>query len=363
MSRATKKQIEFATIISERLSVPLPDEYTFDNLQEFISSNIDTFNSIQHSYIGQRIRQELHILDFVRLAGFTPVRIGSKGLYTTKEHDSLRIDPDKNCYYFNSNGDADSIIGFVAKYLFNGDFHSALKYLITRLDQEKPDPQITVVSSDQINASDQNTSRTPFVLPNRSKDMRRVFAYLTKTRKIDSDIVQYFVDSGFLYQDEHGNCVFTSYKDGHPAFACLRGTNTYKRFIGDVAGCDYQYGLFIDNHSDSLILTESIIDALSIMSILKAQKIDFKKYSYLPLAGNMKIEALLYHIRNDHIKNVYLALDNDEGGWKAVDIICRQTQNENIWLHYMFPEKKDWNEEIQAVLSTGRSLSQIVLDL
>ena len=47
--------------------------------------------------------------------------------------------------------------------------------------------------------------------------MRRAYAYLTKTRWIDPDVVQDFVDRKMLYQDVKGNCVFLAYgADGEP---------------------------------------------------------------------------------------------------------------------------------------------------
>ena len=42
-----------------------------------------------------------------------------------------------------------------------------------------------------------------------------------------------------------------------------------------------------------MIVTESVIDAMSIMSILKGQGKDYKQYDYLPLSGTDKHESLL----------------------------------------------------------------------
>lgn len=62
--------------------------------------------------------------------------------------------------------------------------------------------------------------------------MRRAYAYLIKTRYIDQDVVQDFVNQKMLYQDQRGNCVFVSYdKDKQPVFACKRGTNTEKDLL------------------------------------------------------------------------------------------------------------------------------------
>ena len=48
----------------------------------------------------------------------------------------------------------------------------------------------------------------PFALPPANKNMRRVFAYLTKQRKIKPDIVSYFAKTKLLYEDaEYHNAV------------------------------------------------------------------------------------------------------------------------------------------------------------
>ena len=88
--------------------------------------------------------------------------------------------------------------------------------------------------------------------------MRKVFAYLTKSRFINQEIVQDFVTQHMLYQDLKGNCVFVSYDNDIPVFGCLRGTNTYKRFLGDLPGCNYQKGFFINGKGSELIVTESV---------------------------------------------------------------------------------------------------------
>ena len=38
------------------------------------------------------------------------------------------------------------------------------------------------------------------------------------------------------------------------------------RFLGDLEGCDYKKGFCINNQSEKLIVTESVIDAMSVMT-------------------------------------------------------------------------------------------------
>ncbi len=67
------------------------------------------------------------------------------------------------------------------------------------------------------------------VIPERVENMRNVFAYLCRTRKIDSNIVSDLAHNGLLYQDKHGNAVFLHKGDnGEILGAELQGTNTLK---------------------------------------------------------------------------------------------------------------------------------------
>lgn len=44
----------------------------------------------------------------------------------------------------------------------------------------------------------------PFILPEAHTDMRRVYAYLTKTRNIDRSVVSVFAKAKMIYEDEIG---------------------------------------------------------------------------------------------------------------------------------------------------------------
>lgn len=341
----------------------MPDSTDFIDINKFIQSNLSAYKQSHNQNVGLRIKSELSILDYVPQAGFTLKRIGNRGLYTTVEHDSMRIDPVKNCYYFNSQADSDSIIGFVAKYIFNGDMKAAIKELSSHLDSDHSvnyQRQISPVSSPDINKDE-----IPFVLPLADANMRRVYAYLIKSRYIDPAIVQYFTDQKMLYQDTHGNCVFVSYNsDNSPVFACYRGTNTHIRFLGDVKGADYNHGFYIDHGSKELIVTESVIDAMSIMSILKAKGKDFKQYNYLQLAGTQKSESLFYHLNhNNSINHVLLCLDNDSAG-RISSISIRDALKKDFKLtaySMHFPDHKDWNETLVKCINLGRSPADLPL--
>ena len=233
--------------------------------------------------IREAIKENIKIVDYARKIGFTPKKVGR--YYTLKEHDSVRIDPVKNIFWQNSTGKSGSVIDF--SIAFEG------KTLAEALrDFEKDIKGYSVPET-----------------------MKNVIAYLTKTRMIDKKIVEELISRKMLYQDIRKNCVFVSYKEGKAVFATLRGTNTYKKFVGDCGGCDYSYGFFVDNHAKILIITESVIDAMSKMDQLAASGNNYHDYNFLSLSGTAKFEPLLdFHMANSNYEKVIIATDNDTAG-------------------------------------------------
>ena len=178
--------------------------------------------------------------------------------------------------------------------------------------------------------------------------MRNVYAYLGKTRQIDGSVINEFVKRQMLYQDDRNNCVFVSRnKEGEPVFACMRGTNTYKRFVADVKGSDYSKGFYVDNQADKLFVGESVIDIMSKMTLLKKDGVDYHDYNYLAMAGTQKQEAIEYVLdSNQQIKEIFLGMDNDTGGFKAVTKLEETLSDRDILLKRDMPDKSgyDWND-------------------
>lgn len=360
MGNATKKQLEYAQQISQALNIAMPDGISFEAISKFISDNQRDFYRHNDEVVHQQIVDNIRIVDYASELGFTLVRRGK--YFTLKEHDSVMIDPERNCFWRNSIG------GGHGKTAYGGSVIDFAKHFSGRTMREiMVDFSGRVKGMEHVAAPSRTSvkEKGEFELPPRGSDMRRAYAYLIKTRYIDQDIVQDFVDQKMLYQDQMGNCVFVSYnKDKQPVFACKRGTSTEKRFVADVKNSDYEQGFYINNGSEKLIVTESVIDAMSIMSILKAKGIDYKSYDYLPLAGAAKFESLMNHLHDDVTKEVNLALDNDKGGSANAQTIKELIAKEGIDLdeHDWIPDYKDWNEELKEAFKHGRSFADIKLE-
>lgn len=300
-------------------------------------------------YDLDRIKSEIRITDYAQRLGFTLKKIGS--YYSLAEHDSVRIDDKKNCFWRNSqfvqgqgaNTSAGSIIDFVMH--FEG---KNFKAAIAELGAYLTNPTI-----EHTYAPQPTEPKEPIVfeLPKRSSDNRAAWSYLTKTRGINSDIVNEFIDRKMIYQDaEHRNAVFVGYNaEGKADFACVRGTYPGKKFVKDIEGCNYDNCIFIDNNSTALVVTESVIDALSYMSMLASHGKDYNKYSYNALSGTGKIQAVINNVQaHKSINTVVIAFDNDKGGIEAgerlVKLLREADWHGRTLKHY--PRQNDWNDEL-----------------
>lgn len=287
--------------------------------------------------------KRISIVDYAEEIGFHPYKIGH--YYSLKEHDSVRIDPDKNIFVQNSTGAGGSVIDFAMT--FQGmDLKRAIRTLGGKTaagsvqERKDPDPEKRKEKIGDLK------------LPEKDSNMKNIFAYLIKTRGIDQSIVQEMVQRKALYQDIHKNCVFVSRDDsGKPVFACIRGTNTYKKFVADAFGCDYSYGLFLPNGGDRLIVTESAIDAMSVMNLLEIGGTDHKAYDYLALSGCGKTEVIETHLHNHDYRIVDLCLDSDEAGRraaKALSVRIKEISKAAVYTELPGNEK-DYNDVLKQV--------------
>ncbi len=300
----------------------------------------------------REIKENVMIVDYAREMGFTLVRTGR--YYSLKEHDSVRIDPQKNCFWRNSvpgrTGGAfgGSVIDFVME--FTGlSLGEAIRLLKNRVSGTSVGVMGNRHGEKREDVSGHNGNGTGLKLPGKDNNMRKVFAYLVKTRCICQEIVQEMVNRRQLYQDTHGNCVFLSYEagmDGKAVFACRRGTNTYKPFYGDVEGSDYSKCFYFDHQAERLYVTESVIDAMSVMTIRFPE---YRKWNYLALGGTGKWMAVMNYVTDPVLKEIWIGMDNDKSGQKAVQIIRENVRKRRSDLKIVtdLPEQergKDWNE-------------------
>lgn len=191
----------------------------------------------------------------------------------------------------------------------------------------------------------QTSERTPpkkreLVIPERADNMRKVFAYLCQTRKIDSKIVNDLARNGLLYQDKRGNAVFVHRdEDGKIVGAELQGTNSYQRFKGVAGTSDSLFAVKIGT-PDRAYVFESAIDLLSFRQLANPVKI---QNSVLVSMAGLKPNSL--KSLSERGFKLYACVDNDEAGIKFTSsnglIPCNRILAEN--------SVKDFNELLQTI--------------
>ena len=190
----------------------------------------------------------------------------------------------------------------------------------------------------------------PFALPKAHTDMRRVYAYLTRTRCLNKDIVSAFVKAKMIYEDaKYHNVVFVGY-DAQGTARHAHKRSTYTRgepFKGNVEGGDPRYSFHWIGRSDTVYVFEAPIDMLSFITMCQA---GWNEHSYVSLCG--VAEHALVQLLSDasQVRQVILCLDNDDAGLKAEKRIKQRLEErgyKNVFP--LLPYAKDWNEDLQAM--------------
>ena len=188
--------------------------------------------------------KEIPIVDHAERMGFTLTKKGK--YYSLREHDSVMISVEKNCFWRNSTfssgfkGGAGSVIDFVIEFGDAKDVKEAIQSLATEYGIQRDNYQKVNIPKKERIIVDSGPKREPgdLDLPEKDDNMNAVYNYLINTRKLDKAVVDYFVENDMLYQDKRRNAVFKVER-----FASLRSTGG-KRFVMDVEGCDYNKCFF-----------------------------------------------------------------------------------------------------------------------
>lgn len=317
---------------------------------------------------------------------------GRRPILSTEEHDSIVIWEDENKYHRYSNGNGGDAVAFMMEFsgIAESDLnkHDQVNECIRILEQRlKINPELAV---QQVRYK---REMPKFVMPEKADTNRKVRDYLCRTRGIEERIVDKWIDEGLLFQEagRYGNCVFVSRdKNGKPVYGVKRSADPARKFVVDVEGSDYSQGFFIKGKLDyytkvsdnfasehsSLFVTEAVIDLMSLQSLylrrrdyeLRQQgKLDcepddyenrFLNSNWYSLNGCRKYDGLLNTIASHKgIKDIFLALDNDEAGRNASKAIKEEIQKRfpdrkiDVSIRVPPTEGRDWNDELKAGFS------------
>lgn len=220
------------------------------------------------------------------------------------------------------------------QHFYDMDFVSAVKYLLNGEE-----------GAALVQTSRKLEPKPEFVPPKLAKNMRRTFAYLIQTRKIDADVVQHFVNEKKIRETEqYHNVAFCGYdENGEMKQMHLRSTIPGSRFFQDVEGSDKQYCFRHDGADNGVYVFESPIDMLSYITLHKE---NWQQHSYVCLGG-VAVDALNNILKHHpQIDTVYLCVDNDVAGDKTVKRIGDELTERNMQWQRLLPENKDWNEDL-----------------
>ena len=307
----------------------------------------------------------LPITSYAQSLGFTLVRVGR--FYSLREHDSVRIDTEKNAFWRNSvfhgrgTGGSGSIIDFAMEFGGYGTAADAIdalasKYGIPKGGRAQPihrrlpaTPKQTPAEEAMEQVTAPITVDSGLKLPPKGENSKAMFHYLIKERNIDLSVVRYLHAKKMIYEDINKNCVFVSGE-----FACTRGTQG--SFMGDISGSDYNQGFFLrgNSNADTLVVTESPIDMMSVMTFFAKNGERYTNYCYLAICGVGKLQSLYRHLESDTgINQILLSLDNDRAGRRATQSAIARLKEmgfEGAIVEHYPPQGKDWNEYISLAL-------------
>jgi hypothetical protein len=241
----------------------------------------------------------------------------SKGIYCTKEHDSLKISNGKWMWWSRGFGGYNAL-DYLTKVKGYG-FLDAVN-LIIGTDVSVPARKEKIVEQVEKN----------LLLPKFSKSNSKVVNYLVNQRCIGADVVNYCIDKGIIKESlPYHNVVFIGVDElNKPRYAAFRATND-SRVLGDCYGSNKEFSFRIcDVYDDKIHLFESAIDLLSYATILHDRGFDFTKFSLISLAGvyqpkdeieDSKVPITLSkHLeKHPNTKTICVHFDNDRAGRRA----------------------------------------------
>ena len=298
-------------------------------------------------YIRKDALQEIRKLSaFDYIKNYQPEILVKNGRtdYYHREHDSLHFSNGKWYWWSQGKGGTSALDYLITVEGF--DFKDACNYLLDLMKISAP--VTTYYYSKQTK---------PFELPVKDTNNDLIIRYLCNKRKIDKDIVDYFISVNQIYQDKQfKNVVFVGYDGDKPAYAFKR--SIFKNYKLDHAGSNKSFSFSFTNPNSSILhVFESAIDMLSYMTILKLDHQDFKQYNYLSLAGasdkivskteaDIPIALKSFLERNKNIKTIIFHLDNDEVGIGATSKIIKVLDNKYQCIDDHPKGFKDVNEEL-----------------
>ena len=304
-----------------------------------------------------KIAADQDVFDILSRDG-VPMKLTS-GVYRHREHDSMVISPGKGFYWFSQGYGSKNPIDYYIKVegmtFTTAAYHvlEVMNYDFTRKD---------IVISDSF-AANPNYIHGEFSLPEKAENNKNVYAYLTKTRGLNKDIVKSLLDKGLIYQDKkYNNAVFVGKDyDGNIVSAFKRSTRTYGNSnfkSGDEYGSMKEYRFRVENHTNTTVnVFESEIDLLSYLSMLPELA---RNENYIALGGVSDRALAAFLERNVVIEHINICTDNDVAGHKFCSKIAEEL-GKDYYITREIPINKDFNEDLTKGLQYERNRIDVIV--
>ncbi len=254
-----------------------------------------------------------------------------------------------NCWYDHAEEKGGLAIDFVKMY-YGKTFSEAMAFL---LSEEGVLPAVAV------DTLTEQKEKKPLEVPPKSRDMKRLYAYLIKKRKLDVKIVNHFVRIGLLYESSeqskktgkfYHNAIFVG-KDAAGTIQHIHKKGLYsggKNFKGNQEGNNPAYSFQYRGKSDKVYVFEAPVDLLSYLSMYPQK---WQQHSYIALMGVGGKALMQFLEERPDVATVVFALDNDPAGQKAIARLAEQVTNlpRDYQIQVEQSILKDWNEDLQAI--------------
>lgn len=306
-----------------------------------------------------RQAKQLDLLSYLQTFEPQELVLLSRGLYSTKTHDSVIIR--NGAWFRNSTGD----YGFTAlDYLVkvNGiPFIQAVETLSGERARE---------SAKQKNVYYQPKlpEEKKLKLPPKHYNDKTAVAYL-KSRGISQDLIGFCQRTGRLYESRYDHSpVFVGLDSkGKPRHAVMRHlTVDHRKRFKEAPGSDKRYSFSIPalQESRQLIVFESAIDLLSYCALCEMAGKDWTGCHLLSLSGIyvpqhgkvfIKPAALEHYLQAyPNIKKISLLLDGDEKGRSAASEIYQAYEKEYLVNTIPLPDGMDVNDVLSSCIKTEK---------
>lgn len=300
-------------------------------------------------YVSSRTIEMVREVDLLTyLENYEPTELVtvSDGVYSTNEHDSVKIS-NGMWYQWSTGIGGVSALDYLIK-VRKMSFMEAIKQIIGKASANPP----------KYKPQKRLNKEKILILPNKCRTALQVDNYLIMQRNIDKAIVQFCKRKGCIYESlPFHNAVFVGYDNEHkPRFASFRATNQ-ERILGDCSGSDksYSFRLIGNEYGRTIHIFECPIDLLSYATLIKQQGSDWQKENLISLSGvyqpkkeieksKLPITIVKYLEEHPWVNTVYLHLDNDKAGRLATKVFKMKLPDYIKVIDRPVPKGKDVND-------------------